>query len=221
MTKTDVFTDCTTITPRLYRSVLVTEDNAGEVATAIGAGRAWVDRDRRTGVVTGVSFDSDGRLRRAKVGEYIVSGQEYGLTLYQSYTADEYADTYAPHDEDPAALRAELEAVRAELEAERRKTRDAALSMRNRAARTAVTAVWQMPAHGWAELNRAMGAVYALPLEADRTPGAPTIHDDAAHGCSKLADRPGSTTCGLPVGDVGVKSDHPDSVTCPWCRDLL
>jgi len=118
-------------------------------------------------------------------------------------------------------LAAELETVRAELEAERRKNRDAALSMRNRAAATAVTAVWQMPAHGWAELNKAMRSVYALPLDTDRTPGAPTIHDDAVHGRSKLAATHGATTCGLPAGDVGRTSDNPDGVTCPWCRDLL
>lgn len=122
---------------------------------------------------------------------------------------------------DMSDLRAELEAVRAELKAERRKTREAALSMRNRAVSAAITAVWRMPAHGWAELNRAMGAVYSLPLETDRTPGAPTIHDDAAHGVGKLSAAPGMTTCGLPVGDVGIATDHPDTVTCPWCRDLI
>lgn len=103
-TEHDVFTDCTTITPRLYGSVLITEDNAAGVAAAMTGAEAVVIRDRRTGAVTGVAYRSDGRNRRAGIGEYIVTGEEYALTLYETYTAAEYADTFIPYDHgDPAA----------------------------------------------------------------------------------------------------------------------
>lgn len=98
----DVFTPCTTSTPRQYASVLLTEANAYQVVAAIG-GNSWVTRNR-AGTVTGVCFASDGRLRSAVPGDYIVTGQEYGLTLYQSYTAEEYADTYTPREEGASGI---------------------------------------------------------------------------------------------------------------------
>ncbi|MFE1170480.1 hypothetical protein [Nocardiopsis sp. NPDC058789] len=92
----DPFEFCANRRPRSRKAVQITTDNLDQVAAAVLSG--YVVKER-----TGVAFSGSGRMRFARIGEWIVAGHEMGIWVYQQYTDEEYQDAYRPLTEEELA----------------------------------------------------------------------------------------------------------------------